>query len=50
MMPHPDRSFLQWQCPTSGMKEINVLPNEKKLLYSPWIKLFQNAYEWTLKL
>jgi aconitate hydratase len=40
MMPHPERSFLQWQA--------HWLPHEMKgeLAASPWLKMFQNAYNW----
>lgn len=49
MMPHPDRSFLSWQCPTTGMKAKSIETNEQSLSYSPWIKLFQNVFEWSIK-
>ncbi|ESP01829.1 hypothetical protein LOTGIDRAFT_172386 [Lottia gigantea] len=44
IMPHPERCFLSWQCPwmPSVMKE--------KLVFTPWIRMFQNAYDWCLKL
>jgi len=39
MMPHPERTFLAWQC--------HYLPKEMKdLVVSPWLKMFQNAYAW----
>jgi phosphoribosylformylglycinamidine synthase len=40
MMPHPERSFLPWQA--------HWLPHEMKgeLAASPWLKMFQNAYNW----
>jgi phosphoribosylformylglycinamidine synthase len=42
MMPHPERTFLPWQC--------HWLPEEmKKLPASPWLRMFQNAYEWCMK-
>ncbi len=42
MMPHPERAFLPWQC--------HYLPEEmKKLAVSPWLRMFQNAYEWCVK-
>ena len=43
MMPHPERAFLPWQC--------HWLPEElrKSLAVSPWLRMFQNAYEWCLK-
>ena len=42
MMPHPERTFLKWQA--------HWLPKEMKreLVASPWLRLFQNAYEWCL--
>jgi len=42
MMPHPERAFLPWQC--------HWLPEEmKQLEVSPWLRMFQNAYEWCMK-
>ncbi len=40
MMPHPERSFLKWQA--------HWLPVEmkKELTVSPWLQMFQNAYQW----
>ncbi len=39
MMPHPERCFHLWQWP--------YLPEDWQiLLASPWLKLFQNAYQW----
>ncbi len=40
MMPHPERVFLKWQWP--------YLPEEldKEWPASPWLKMFQNAFEW----
>ena len=39
MMPHPERAFLAWQC--------HWLPQEMKgLQVSPWLRMFQNAYQW----
>ena len=40
MMPHPERSFLKWQVPWIS-KNCNI-PGD----YSPWFKMFTNAYEW----
>ena len=41
MMPHPERLFIDWQFPW--------MPNEwKNLKASPWLKLFQNAYNWAV--
>jgi phosphoribosylformylglycinamidine synthase len=36
MMPHPERCFLDWQLPYN--------PQNWKI--SPWLKMFQNAYDW----
>ncbi len=42
MMPHPERTFLLWQWPW-------LSESFKKLEASPWLKLFQNAYEWCME-
>lgn len=39
MMPHPERSFISWQLPWAPAKW-DGLPA------SPWLRLFQNAYNW----
>lgn len=43
MMPHPERSFLNWQFPwvPPACKDALPLP-----AHSPWLKLFQNARVW----
>lgn len=39
LMPHPERTFLTWQC--------HWLPEKMKdLPASPWLRMFQNAYTW----
>ena len=40
MMPHPERSFLDWQLPW--------ISDDYKLegKYSPWFNIFKNAYYW----
>lgn len=38
MMPHPERSFINWQLPFDT--------NPTHELYSPWMNLFINAYQW----
>ena len=39
MMPHPERAYLPWQC--------HWLPQQlKRLQVSPWLRMFQNAYQW----
>jgi phosphoribosylformylglycinamidine synthase len=41
MMPHPERTFLAWQC--------HWLPESmKSLSVSPWLRMFQNAYDWCM--
>lgn len=43
MMPHPERTFLTWQWPW--------LPDtwRRNLTVSPWLRLFQNAYNWCVQ-
>ncbi len=42
IMPHPERVFLPWQA--------HYLPPEMAdIQVSPWLKMFQNAYEWCMK-
>lgn len=43
IMPHPERCFLGWQCPW--------MPSEfsGKLEFSPWMKIFQNAFDWCMQ-
>jgi phosphoribosylformylglycinamidine synthase len=43
MMPHPERSFLKWQA--------HWLPEDmkKELTVSPWLQMFQNAYQWCME-
>ncbi|PKL72554.1 phosphoribosylformylglycinamidine synthase [Candidatus Kuenenbacteria bacterium HGW-Kuenenbacteria-1] len=43
MMPHPERAFLKSQWPWMSEKM------KKELKASPWLKMFQNAYEWCKK-
>jgi phosphoribosylformylglycinamidine synthase len=43
MMPHPERSFLKWQA--HWLPE--DMKNENKA--SPWLKMFQNAYDWCVE-
>ncbi|WP_028584169.1 phosphoribosylformylglycinamidine synthase [Desulfogranum mediterraneum] len=39
LMPHPERAFLPWQA--------HWLPAEmEELEVSPWLQMFQNAYQW----
>ena len=43
LMPHPERVFQKWQWA--------YMPEDLKssLEASPWLKMFQNAYDWVLK-
>lgn len=42
MMPHPERTFLKWQW--------HYWPPEfQKCESSPWLRIFQNAYNWCIK-
>ncbi len=43
MMPHPERVFLKWQWPWMPPEWQDTLEA------SPWLRLFQNAYEWCLE-
>ncbi len=42
MMPHPERTFLLRQWPWAP-------DNIKRFKVSPWLKMFQNAYDWCLR-
>jgi phosphoribosylformylglycinamidine synthase len=42
MMPHPERAIMMWQWPWVP----EVL---RELEYSPWLRMFQNAYQWCKK-
>jgi phosphoribosylformylglycinamidine synthase len=46
MMPHPERTFLPWQCHwvPEGMKQ-----ELQEIGVSPWMRMFQNAYAWCIK-
>jgi phosphoribosylformylglycinamidine synthase len=41
MMPHPERCFLKWQWPWMSGRF-------RDLPVSPWLQLFQNAYDWVM--
>lgn len=43
MMPHPERCFLRWQM------EAFYWPQGWNTKVSPWLQLFQNAYEWCMQ-
>jgi phosphoribosylformylglycinamidine synthase len=62
IMPHPERSFLQWQLPYDPDRYASLVDGKSKgknnsyfvdhikdqnddLLLGPWIKLFQNAFD-----
>uniref|UniRef100_A0A914D486 Phosphoribosylformylglycinamidine synthase n=1 Tax=Acrobeloides nanus TaxID=290746 RepID=A0A914D486_9BILA len=45
LMPHPDRSFLSWQWPNYP----NNWQAHQNHQQSPWIKMFENAYEWVIQ-
>ena len=45
MMPHPERSFAKWQWPYLGDLKLR-----KYQTGSPWNKLFQNGFDWCLKI
>jgi len=38
MMPHPERCFMMWQWPWT--------PTACKAETSPWLKMFENAFDW----
>eukprot|EP01126_Amoeba_proteus_P052693 TRINITY_DN6388_c0_g1_i3.p1 TRINITY_DN6388_c0_g1~~TRINITY_DN6388_c0_g1_i3.p1 ORF type:complete len:329 (-),score=75.31 TRINITY_DN6388_c0_g1_i3:135-1121(-) len=47
LMPHPDRSFLNWQwpwMPTEWKEKISVSGETR----SPWFKMFRNAWQWVM--
>lgn len=43
IMPHPERCFLQWQTPWLSPEDTSILKHRQ---FTPWIKLFTNAYQW----
>lgn len=50
MMPHPERCFLKWQWPYQPLEwqsgnNHSSFQSEGGIEASPWIKLFQNAFE-----
>lgn len=50
LMPHPERSFLNWQCPVylDKLPKIGNDGNDSNN-FTPWFGMFRNAYEWCLK-
>lgn len=43
-MPHPERTFLQFQWPDFPHA---LAVTKKPHNVSPWIRLFENAFEWS---
>ncbi|XP_053398667.1 phosphoribosylformylglycinamidine synthase-like isoform X2 [Mercenaria mercenaria] len=43
IMPHPERCFLPWQCPWMPVEQRQTLD------VSPWMKMFQNAFDWSIQ-
>ena len=56
MMPHPERSFLQWQLPycpdklpckdLSKISKWGMTRRKESILLSPWFMMFANAVKW----
>lgn len=59
IMPHPERSFLQWQQPSAYYEATTSGPNSggttiatqippwnSSSMYTPWFSLFTNAFHW----
>ncbi|XP_072940350.1 phosphoribosylformylglycinamidine synthase [Epargyreus clarus] len=44
MMPHPERCVLRWQCAVEPPQP--AAPANPTSQTSPWLRLFQNAYNW----
>ncbi|KAJ0179869.1 hypothetical protein K1T71_004460 [Dendrolimus kikuchii] len=44
MMPHPERCVVSWQCPAPP--PLARTSSDPTSLASPWLRLFQNAYQW----
>ena len=42
MMPHPERSFMNWQIPYLDTKYSNMK-------YTPWLYMFKNIYNWIIE-
>lgn len=40
IMPHPERCVWAWQCPWVPY------PLRDTVKFSPWIRMFENAYKW----
>ena len=54
MMPHPERTFLEWHVPSGTSNVPSGTPNVPKETSSgtsnfyPWFAMFQNAYNWCI--
>ncbi|KAI1717176.1 cobB/CobQ-like glutamine amidotransferase domain-containing protein [Ditylenchus destructor] len=54
LMPHPERCFLAWQwpyrCPETTTANSSDVSNKfESVKYSPWMKIFSNAFQWTTR-
>ena len=47
MMPHPERSWLRWQMP--WMPHAGGQAAEGGEVYTPWFRIFQNAFDFSMK-
>ena len=48
IMPHPERLVLKKQLPYVDIDTIENIKYKKLGIYSPWMKIFLNAYQWCL--
>ena len=48
MMPHPERAFRSWQMPYAP-ESWKAEPWFAEEHVGPWLKMFQNAYAWSLE-
>ncbi len=46
MMPHPERATLTWQWPYMPQ---HWREGEQQLAASPWLRMFQNAFDWVVE-
>ncbi|KAI1729929.1 cobB/CobQ-like glutamine amidotransferase domain-containing protein [Ditylenchus destructor] len=54
LMPHPERCFLAWQWPYRCPEMTNANSSDgsnkcESVKYSPWMKIFSNAFQWTTR-
>ena len=49
IMPHPERLVLKRQLPYVDKDTFNTKRYKKLGIYSPWMKMFLNAYQWCLE-